>query len=111
MTGAPAVELRALTKVYEPSPRWMRVLTRSASRSSKVALDGVDLTVERGTICAVVGPNGAGKSTMFRLLMGLTTPTSGSAHVLGLDCSRRAESRAATGGKSFRPDHRRGGRG
>lgn len=93
MTAAPAVELRGLTKVYEPSPRWMRVLTRSASRRSQVALDGVDLTVERGTICAVVGPNGAGKSTMFRLLMGLTTPTAGSARVLGLDCSRRAESR------------------
>lgn len=93
MTAAAAVELRGLTKVYEPSPRWMRLLTRSASRESKVALDDVDLTVDRGTICAVVGPNGAGKSTMFRLLMGLTTPTAGSARVLGLDCSRRAESR------------------
>lgn len=92
---APAVELRALTKVYEPSPRWMRVLTRGASRTSKVALDRVDVEVHRGTICAVVGPNGAGKSTMFRVLMGLTTPTSGSARVLGLDCSNRSESRRA----------------
>lgn len=94
-TEPPAVQLRGLTKVYEPSPRWMRALTRSASRTAKVALDGVDLDVERGTICAVVGPNGAGKSTMFRLLMGLTTPTAGSAHVLGLDCSDRAQSRRA----------------
>lgn len=91
----PAVQLRGLTKVYEPSPRWMRVLTRSASRTSKLALDGVDLDVPPGVICAVVGPNGAGKSTMFRLLMGLTTPTAGTAHVLGLDCSNRAESRRA----------------
>ena len=88
-----AVQLRDLTKVYEPSPGWMRVLTRSASKTTKVALDGVDLDVGRGTICAVVGPNGAGKSTMFRLLMGLTTPTEGSARVLGLDCSKRSDSR------------------
>lgn len=91
--AAPAVQLRGLTKVYEPSPRWMRFLTRSASKTATVALDGIDLDVHRGTICAVVGPNGAGKSTMFRLLMGLTTPTEGSAHVLGLDCARRADSR------------------
>ena len=89
----PAVRMRGLTKVYEPSPAWMRALTRSASRTRNVALRDVDLDVPSGTICAVVGPNGAGKSTMFRLLMGLTTPTSGSAHVLGLDCSIRSESR------------------
>ena len=93
MVGEPAVRLRGLTKVYEPSPRWMQLMTRSASKTSKVALDGVDLDVHPGTICAVVGPNGAGKSTMFRLLMGLTTPTAGSAHVLGFDCAKRSESR------------------
>ena len=89
----PVVRMRDLTKVYEPSPRWMRLLTRGASKKRNVALRAVDLDVPGGTICAVVGPNGAGKSTMFRLLMGLTTPTSGSAHVLGLDCSVRADSR------------------
>ncbi len=87
------IVMRGLTKVYEPSPRWMRMLTRGASKHRNVALRSVDLEIPRGTICAVVGPNGAGKSTMFRLLMGLTTPTSGSAHVLGRDCSIRAESR------------------
>lgn len=95
MTHHPAIRLQALTKVYEPSPRWMRVLTRAASKHRHVALDSVDLDVDAGTICAVVGPNGAGKSTMFRLLMGLTTPTSGSAEILGRDCSIRAESRHA----------------
>jgi ABC-2 type transport system ATP-binding protein len=95
VTGSdvPAIRMRGLTKVYEPSPAWMSLLTRSASRTRNVALRDVDLDVPSGTICAVVGPNGAGKSTMFRLLMGLTTPTSGSAHVLGLDCSIRSESR------------------
>jgi ABC-2 type transport system ATP-binding protein len=34
---------------------------------------------------AVVGPNGAGKTTTFKILVGLTTPTSGSAHVMGFD--------------------------
>ena len=95
MFDADAVPIRmqGLTKVYEPSPRWMRMLTRGASKRRNVALRSVDLEIPRGTICAVVGPNGAGKSTMFRLLMGLTTPTSGSAHIFGLDCSVRAESR------------------
>lgn len=47
------------------------------------ALDGVDLTVERGEIVAVLGPNGAGKSTMFELLLGLVRPSAGRVRVLG----------------------------
>jgi ABC-2 type transport system ATP-binding protein len=56
-----------------------------------VALDGVDLGVRAGEICAVVGPNGAGKTTLFRIIVGLTTPTSGSGTVLGLDVERESE--------------------
>jgi iron complex transport system ATP-binding protein len=40
-------------------------------------VDGVDLTVARGEIVAVVGPNGAGKSTLLRLASGLLEPQSG----------------------------------
>lgn len=41
------------------------------------AVDGVDLTIERGTITGVIGPNGAGKSTLFNLIAGSLTPTAG----------------------------------
>lgn len=43
-----------------------------------VAVDGVDLTVERGEILALIGPNGAGKSTIFNLITGIYAPTEGS---------------------------------
>lgn len=50
---------------------------------SFVAIDDVSFSVKPGTITGFVGPNGAGKSTTMRCIVGLTTPTSGSASVLG----------------------------
>jgi ABC-2 type transport system ATP-binding protein len=49
----------------------------SKDYGSVVALDGVDLAVEPGDLHCLAGPNGSGKSTLFRLLLGLTRPTSG----------------------------------
>ncbi|HET9468430.1 MAG TPA: sugar ABC transporter ATP-binding protein [Vicinamibacterales bacterium] len=43
-----------------------------------VALDGVDLAVRGGEVCALVGQNGAGKSTLMSILAGATAPDSGS---------------------------------
>lgn len=80
-----AVAAYDLLKVYEPTPRWMRAFVRSPINDSVTALDGVAFSVDRGQLCAVIGPNGAGKSTLFRVLTGLTTPTSGRATVLGMD--------------------------
>lgn len=80
-----AVATRDLMKVYEPTPRWMRALVRSPSRTAVTALANVTFSVDRGQLCAVIGPNGAGKSTLFRILTGLTTPTAGRATVLGMD--------------------------
>jgi ABC-2 type transport system ATP-binding protein len=49
-----------------------------------VALDGLDLEVERGEVFGFLGPNGAGKSTTIRLLLGLIRPTAGRAWLDGI---------------------------
>jgi len=78
------IELSALRKVY-PSPD-----------GDVVALDGIDLTVERGTVHGVVGRSGAGKSTLIRCLTGLERPTSGTVTVDGVTISDLPESRLRT---------------
>src|SRR6185295_11118410 len=47
------------------------------------ALDGFDLSVNRGEVLAVLGPNGAGKSTAISLLLGLQAADAGSAELFG----------------------------
>lgn len=47
--------------------------------------DGVDLTVETGSLHALVGPNGAGKTTLFHMLSGFISPSSGTIHLNGQD--------------------------
>ncbi|MEU0222302.1 ATP-binding cassette domain-containing protein, partial [Streptomyces sp. NPDC006265] len=49
------------------------------------ALDGLDLTVARGTVHAVLGPNGAGKTTLVRILSTLLRPDAGRVEVAGCD--------------------------
>ena len=51
------------------------------------ALDGLDMTVEPGTIFGFLGPNGSGKTTTLRILTGLAQATSGQAQVAGVDVS------------------------
>ena len=55
------------------------------------ALDGVDLAVRRGSICALLGPNGAGKTTVVRILTTLLRPDAGRAWVAGLDVVAEAD--------------------
>ena len=50
-----------------------------------VALDGVDLEVEQGTVFGLLGPNGAGKTTAVRVLATTLAPDGGRAEVLGID--------------------------
>jgi len=64
-------------------------LTKTYGRARGV----MDLTlhVPEGSCFGFIGPNEAGKSTTIRTLLGLLSPTSGSARVLGLDCARERE--------------------
>ncbi|RQH00268.1 ABC transporter ATP-binding protein [Natrarchaeobius oligotrophus] len=50
---------------------------------SATAVDGVDLSVEPGTVYGFLGPNGAGKTTTMRMLTTLTRPTTGEARIAG----------------------------
>jgi ABC-2 type transport system ATP-binding protein len=80
---AVAVETQGLSKTYQ---------------GETLALDGLDLRVERGEVFGFLGPNGAGKSTTIRLLLDLIHPSSGRAAVLGLDSRREGvEARRRTG--------------
>ncbi|MFE9888980.1 ATP-binding cassette domain-containing protein [Streptomyces scopuliridis] len=56
----------------------------------KRALNGFDLTVERGTVHGVLGPNGAGKTTAVRILTTLLRPDEGLVRVAGLDVRTHA---------------------
>ena len=69
MSGAPPVTARSLVKRY----------------GEIVAVDHVDLTVERGDVFGYLGPNGAGKTTSLRMLLGLIRPTEGRVQLFGRD--------------------------
>ena len=55
------------------------------------AIEGINLSVPKGSIYGFLGPNGCGKSTTIRVLTGLLSPTSGSVNVLGLEIPRQSE--------------------
>jgi ABC-type multidrug transport system ATPase subunit len=67
------VETRGLRKVYRDHGR--RV----------VAVDNLDLSIERGRVHGLLGPNGSGKTTTIKMLLGLARPDAGSIRVLGED--------------------------
>jgi len=71
----PIIEVHSLVKSFGP----------------RIALSGVDLSVEAGEFIALVGPNGSGKTTLLRVLATLTRPTSGVVRVAGLDPARAGE--------------------
>jgi len=62
----PAITASELTKTFDGEP----------------VVDGIDLTVEQGSVYGFLGPNGAGKTTTMRMLTTLTAPTSGDAAIL-----------------------------
>ena len=76
--ASPALEVRDLRKVY------------GEGVGAKAAVDGLNLTVPRGSFFGFLGPNGAGKTTTIKMLMGLAAPTAGSIQLLGLPMPERA---------------------
>ena len=70
--GNKAITAAALTKYYGKAR----------------GIDGLNLEVETGDFFGFIGPNGAGKSTTIRTLLGLISPTSGKAQVLGMDIGK-----------------------
>lgn len=63
----PVLECQGLTKIYKDTK----------------ALDGIDLTVQKGRIVGLLGPNGSGKTTLIKLANGLLTPSAGTLTVCG----------------------------
>jgi ABC-2 type transport system ATP-binding protein len=68
-----AIEASGLTKYY----------------NDFLAVDHISFNVEKGEIFGFLGPNGAGKTTTIRMLVGLTTPTEGTAIVNGYDIRKK----------------------
>ncbi|HEX3232948.1 MAG TPA: ABC transporter ATP-binding protein [Gemmatimonadales bacterium] len=58
---------------------------------TRVAVEGLELSIHRGEVFGLLGPNGSGKTTTIRMLCGLMTPTSGTATVVGHDVNREPE--------------------
>lgn len=73
--NGPAIEVLGLTKKF----------------GDFVAVNNVSFTVRRGEIFGFLGPNGAGKTTTIRMLLGLLTPTDGTARVIGFDVVKDSE--------------------
>ncbi len=76
------IEAEGLTKYFE----------------SFLAVDGISLNVEPGSVVAILGPNGAGKTTTVRMLTGILKPSAGWARVAGYDVvTQTAQVRASVG--------------
>jgi ABC-2 type transport system ATP-binding protein len=73
--NSPAIEVMELTKKF----------------GNFVAVNHISFEVPRGEIFGFLGPNGAGKTTTIRMLLGLLTPTAGTARVVGFDVVKESE--------------------
>jgi len=83
-----AIDIKNLTKTYKASGK----------APAKTALQGVDLTIPKGSIYGLLGPNGAGKSTLINIMAGLVMKTSGTVTIWDRDIDTDARNtRAAIG--------------
>lgn len=79
MFNSLAIETQNLGRIYKLRG------SKKETRKELVALQDVNLTVERGELFGLLGPNGAGKTTLIKILTTLLSPTSGWARVAGVD--------------------------
>ena len=91
-----AIKTEHLTKRFSPPPSLGRFFPGRRADSAIVAVDRVNLEIERGTVFTLLGANGAGKTTLVRILSTLILPTSGSANVNGYDVLTEAEQAKAS---------------
>jgi len=77
MAPPPALEARAVKKTY-----------RLSKTNTYDALRGVDLTIHRGDMAAIIGPSGSGKSTLMNIVSTLDRPSSGTVLVDGVDTTK-----------------------
>src|ERR1700683_2019359 len=84
VAGIAAAESDAAIEVSEVTATFGRIR----------AIDGLSLSVRRGSVVGIVGPNGAGKTTLIDMICGLIRPSAGTVSVLGED--------VATAGASLR---------
>jgi ABC-2 type transport system ATP-binding protein len=76
-----AIETKNLSRIYKIRGN----KKEKQIRKELVALEDVNLTIERGELFGLLGPNGAGKTTLIKILTTLLAPTSGWARVAGFD--------------------------
>lgn len=81
-----AIETQGLGRVYKIRGN----KKESKVRKELIALENINLTVERGELFGLLGPNGAGKTTLIKILTTLLAPTSGRAHVASHDVVKAA---------------------
>src|SRR3954451_7754276 len=80
-SGPPAVALHDVRKVH------------GRGDGQVVALDGISVGLERGSVTAIMGPSGSGKSTFLQVAAGLDRPTSGRVELGGTDLAKLSERR------------------
>ncbi len=86
---APIIQTKGLRKVYR------------VGKERVVALDHIDIEIQKGEICCIVGQSGSGKSTLLNQLAGLEKPTKGEVVIAGKTISSMTESQLA----KFRQDN------
>jgi ABC-2 type transport system ATP-binding protein len=77
--------------MIDNSPIALQLTNLTKRYGERSSVDGVSFSVPTGVVCGFIGQNGAGKTTTIRLLLGLITPTSGTATVLGKSIDKPEE--------------------
>ena len=88
MNPTPAILAENLVKRYPVFRGFRDLVRRPFERRTTIALDGLDIRVERGRAFCLLGPNGAGKTTLIKILATLVLPDGGRASVAGHDVER-----------------------